>query len=551
MANGSEVGSWWMVCVLTVANLTANFHRFLLTNLSAAESPECAEECAEAAYVVVCGSAEDACGSSSSCVACFDCRASVDSSTFNLLDGLCLSQSEYGLLAGYGFSVTFCLSGLVAGQCISAPHVNKPRLLALAILSWSLAVALMGAAGSFASLLFLRMAQGVGQGFCAPCSYKLISERFPATMWPAANGIYAIGVFFGAGLSSLSIYLSLQRGWRVACVIVGGAGVAVALLVWWALPNAVGASEGGGEEEGEEEDKPLRSRSARTMEFDNNDCVQPMHGGGPLQLLRGLRSLASNKIFVVTVMAACCRFFGGYTIQTYLAIYFGRRFPQYEAEYSILNAAGVCVAGAMSCFLGGRFATLWSPFFPGSLGYIPAAGAILALPCLLVALSASDFVLAILFLFLGYLFGECYLGPLVALIQNEVPAALQGTGVAVYMFCVTLVGNSAPDVLAGWDPSTDKIGRTLGLALCASYLGSALFFLWVAFLLGKRRRSAYGNSLDATACRMSRGGGEQQLSNVADDSEEAVLIPATRIRSRRLDNDDDDDDAPQYLFCAC
>ena len=44
-----------------------------------------------------------------------------------------------------------------------------------------------------------------------------------------------------------------------------------------------------------------------------------------------------NKIYVVTILAACLRFFGGYTIQTYLAIFFGRRFGKSSCNFLLKN----------------------------------------------------------------------------------------------------------------------------------------------------------------------------------------------------------------------
>ena len=78
---------------------------------------------------------------------------------------------------------------------------------------------LLGTATSFPTLLAARIMLGIGEAFSAPASYSLIADYFPSEGRGEANGIYAIGVYVGGGLSSLSIAMSQEVGWRMTCQI--------------------------------------------------------------------------------------------------------------------------------------------------------------------------------------------------------------------------------------------------------------------------------------------------------------------------------------------
>ncbi len=67
----------------------------------------------------------------------------------------------------------------------------------------------------FWQVLVARFALGIGEAFCNPPAYSLISDLFPPEKRSTANGIYAFGVYVGGGLASLSTVLNSQFGWRV------------------------------------------------------------------------------------------------------------------------------------------------------------------------------------------------------------------------------------------------------------------------------------------------------------------------------------------------
>lgn len=76
----------------------------------------------------------------------------------------------------------------------------------------------------------LRAIIGASQAFFNPAAYTLLSDIFPKKMIGSINGIFSGGVYLGGALASLSILLDGVIGWRDTLFVIGGIGVATALL---------------------------------------------------------------------------------------------------------------------------------------------------------------------------------------------------------------------------------------------------------------------------------------------------------------------------------
>ena len=104
-----------------------------------------------------------------------------------------LTDEQYGVLAGYAFSVCYVGAGLLMGR--AADTRNRRNIIVLGMVLWNGATVATGLSTSFAQLVGARVVLGIGEAFSAPASYSLIADYFPAEGRGEANGIYA----FGAG----------------------------------------------------------------------------------------------------------------------------------------------------------------------------------------------------------------------------------------------------------------------------------------------------------------------------------------------------------------
>ena len=105
----------------------------------------------------------------------------------------------------------------------------------IAVACWSIFTALMGAVGSFWSLIAARVGVGTFEAPCFPANSRILATWFPQHERARATSVYSVGMNFGLGFLSVPLFwITQQYGWRNLFFIVGGLGVAFS-GVWWAL----------------------------------------------------------------------------------------------------------------------------------------------------------------------------------------------------------------------------------------------------------------------------------------------------------------------------
>jgi hypothetical protein len=95
-------------------------------------------------------------------------------------------------------------------------------ILGMSCLFCGLITLLMSYANSFLPILLLRSILGAIQAFGAPASVYLITSCFKdSSDRVIANAAYTIGVYLGAGASSLSTLIDIHYGWRFVLQLLG------------------------------------------------------------------------------------------------------------------------------------------------------------------------------------------------------------------------------------------------------------------------------------------------------------------------------------------
>ena len=165
------------------------------------------------------------------CILCQRCRKEFESWYYNFQDGVCMTKNEYGLINGFGFTLTFSTFGLLAGLTVDVTIDRVSTILGASALFTGLVCLLHSYCTNFTQVLILRSCLGALQAFSAPASSQLITSHFkrPSDR-PIANAAYTVGLYLGAGLSSLSTIISQNFGWQCVFRIVGLSGIAVALI---------------------------------------------------------------------------------------------------------------------------------------------------------------------------------------------------------------------------------------------------------------------------------------------------------------------------------
>lgn len=134
----------------------------------------------------------------------------------------------YGLLAGLIYTVPYSFFGLLVGKF--ADNANRKLWLGIMVILASLTIGISGFVNSFAVLALMRVFHGMFNSATNPLSFSLVSDYFPPDKRSTANSIIQAGNYIGVGVSSLSIILISQFGWRACYGVMAAAGVLGGLL---------------------------------------------------------------------------------------------------------------------------------------------------------------------------------------------------------------------------------------------------------------------------------------------------------------------------------
>ncbi|MDK2766083.1 MAG: MFS transporter [Sphingomonas sp.] len=155
---------------------------------------------------------------------------------------LVLSDIQISLLQGLSFSVFFGVAGLFAGRLVDSK--NRRTIIVIGIFVWSLMTLASGLVTSFEGLLIARMGVGIGEACLAPGSVSLVGDIFGPERRGRMMGVLLAGANIGAALSVLVSGFILQlvgndmvlvpllgptSGWQLTFLIIGGAGLPMAL----------------------------------------------------------------------------------------------------------------------------------------------------------------------------------------------------------------------------------------------------------------------------------------------------------------------------------
>ncbi|HYW91101.1 MAG TPA: MFS transporter [Gammaproteobacteria bacterium] len=173
----------------------------------------------------------------------------VDRQVLNLLvvpieHDLGINDTQMSLLQGFSFAIFYAIMGLPIARLVDAR--SRRGIIGLGILCWSVMTAACGLARNFWHMFFARIGVGVGEAALLPGATSLVADYFPPERHGRAMGVFATGIFLGAGvaliaggvllkyLSGATVALPLLGSvfsWQLVFFVVGLPGVLVALLM--------------------------------------------------------------------------------------------------------------------------------------------------------------------------------------------------------------------------------------------------------------------------------------------------------------------------------
>lgn len=152
------------------------------------------------------------------------------------------SDTELAMLTGFAFALSHATLSLPLSWL--ADYGDRAVLIALGVLVWSLMTAACGVAPDFRTLFIFRMGVGLGEAVLLPAAYSLIADLFSREDRPKAIMLFVLGwpigsaLAFAGGGSLLGYFESGSpavlggiEAWRATFLIVGAAGVVIAMLM--------------------------------------------------------------------------------------------------------------------------------------------------------------------------------------------------------------------------------------------------------------------------------------------------------------------------------
>ena len=156
-----------------------------------------------------------------------------------------VSDTQFGLLQGFAFSLVYSLLGLPLGLMVD--RRKRVPVLVGGLALWSLATMGCALARTFPELFVARMLVGIGEAALTPVATSLIADYFPSSVRPKAYGIFVAGSTLGtaAALVLGGVFLSWAdalivglpalfgalQPWQVVFILCGAPGVLLALVL--------------------------------------------------------------------------------------------------------------------------------------------------------------------------------------------------------------------------------------------------------------------------------------------------------------------------------
>lgn len=378
-----------------------------------------------------------------------------------------LDDQQLGLMGGVAFAIFYTTTAIPIAWL--ADRKNRVNIIAVSIALWSLFTAACGMVQSFWQLFLARMGVGVGEAGGVAPSYALIADLFPRERRASAMALFSLGVPVGSALGVFfGGWIAGNLDWRAAFLIVGFAGLPVALLVKLTVTE------------------PPRGRFDDVSDATVDLAVAP----GVAEVVRRLKK--SPGFWLLSLGAACASALS-YGLMFWMPSFFARTYNLSIGAVSWYYGSVLLVGGVLGILMGGWIGDRMAKVRPGGFALIPAVGLTLAIPTIATALFARTLMLSWLLFTFGQMLASAWFGPVSAGVQQIVPASMRAVASAVYLFILNLVGMGvgifALGLMSDWmsqayGSAALQYSILYGLAFYA--VSVVAFFLAARFLLRDR-----------------------------------------------------------------
>ncbi len=333
-----------------------------------------------------------------------------------------LRDWQLGFVSGTAFAVLYVFMGIPLSRFADRTH--RVRLLGLCLAAWSAMTAACGLITGFVQLALARVGVAIGEAGGYPTSLSLISDLYPAERRATVTSIFLSATTAGA-LVSLVIggILNEALGWRWTFVIAAIPGLILcAVLLFTVREPARGAMD----------DTPATQTPPDAM-----------------SLWATLRSLFARPLYRYVAIGGAIGNIELFSLAAWTPTYALRTFQTGTAAVGLGLGLGLGLVSGLVMIVAGSVADRLSQRQRVAAVYMAAAGQLLFIPLLLLALATRQFPLFCLLYALAYGLSACG-GPItIAATQSIVPANQRATAAALLVMLSTLSGYGLGPPLIG------------------------------------------------------------------------------------------------------
>ena len=352
--------------------------------------------------------------------------------TFNFIDRQILAillpaiKAEFlvddwvlGFLIGTSFAVFYATLGMPIS--LLADRWNRRNLIAGALAIWSAMTALSGVAANVVQLALARIGVGIGEAGCSPPAHSMIADYYPPEQRATAMGIFTVGISAGIMIAYLSGgWIAENLGWRMALLIVGLPGLALALIVRFTVTE------------------PVRGMSENRQDSDARYGIMAV-----------VRFLYTRKSFVHMSLGAALASFNAYAVLSFFPSFLIRSHGMNLQEIGLYLGVIIGVSSAIGFVGGGYLADhLGSINRKYSLWAIAGSALtawVFVFPLYL--LEDSDWVLIVFFI--SSVPTNVYLATTFAQTQGLVRLRMRAVASAILLFIINIIGMGLGPQFAG------------------------------------------------------------------------------------------------------
>jgi MFS transporter, Spinster family, sphingosine-1-phosphate transporter len=359
-----------------------------------------------------------------------------------------ISDTQFGLLTS-GFIVVYMFTAPVFG--VLGDTRSRPRLIALGILTWSLATVLGGLAWSFASLLVARAAVGIGEAAYGTIAPGLISDYYPRSYRGRVFSVFFAAIPIGSALGYIvSGQIDVHFGWRSAFFVAGAPGILLAAL-------ALGLY-----------DPPRGVHDPR-----------PATGAIASAARTGVRAayaiLRRNRPYLLTVLGYAAYTFALGGMAAFMPKFLMRVRGIPEGSATMWFGVILVATGFIGTSVGGWVGDYLLRFTKQSYLWVSGVATLVAAPFTFVALTSPEpsaywgaIVAAELLLFIST-------GPINSAIVNLVAPEMRATAVAASIFTIHALGDVPSPALLGVISDRTSLAEAVLIIPVAVFIGGLIW----------------------------------------------------------------------------